>query len=502
MNKLNNLIVNNPKMKWIIFIVVVVVIFLLGLFSASIMERRAEAQFVFTPKVQYDELEPRSEIWGQNFPKEYETYLLTADTTFKSKYNGSGFEDALAENPEMVILWAGDAFSKDYSKPRGHYYAIEDVIKTLRTGAPNDTTPSPQPNTCWTCKSTDVPRVMKEKGVQGFYAGSWDKLGHEIVNYIGCADCHDSKNMDLKITRPALIEALQRQGKDVAKLTHAEKRTMVCAQCHVEYFFDNRDGKQKYLTFPWDKGISVEEIEKYYDEFNYADWIHQISKAPMLKAQHPDYEVFTLGVHSRAGLSCADCHMPYESRGGVKFTSHHITSPLQHINKTCQVCHRESEEEIKTRVYQRQEANKQLQNIIQKELAIAHFEAKHAWDIGAKEDEMKPILQLIRQAQWRWDFAVAGHGNSFHAPLETARILANGINKVQEARRQLTRLFAKYNNFDVKIPDFSTKEKAQLAIGLNISKLKNEKKIFLENVVPKWLAKAKERESKYSVKNL
>lgn len=502
MNKLNNLIENNPKMKWIIFIVVVVVIFLLGLFSASIMERRAEAQFVFTPKVQYDELEPRSEIWGQNFPKEYETYLLTADTTFKSKYNGSGLEDALAENPEMVILWAGYAFSKDYNKPRGHYYAIEDVRKTLRTGAPNDTTPSPQPNTCWTCKSPDVPRVMKEKGVQGFYAGSWDKLGHEIVNYIGCADCHDSKNMDLKITRPALIEALQRQGKDVAKLTHAEKRTMVCAQCHVEYFFDNRDGKQKYLTFPWDKGISVEEIEKYYDEFNYADWIHQISKAPMLKAQHPDYEVFTLGVHSRAGLSCADCHMPYESRGGVKFTSHHITSPLQHINKTCQVCHRESEEEIKTRVYQRQEANKQLQNIIQKELAIAHFEAKHAWDIGAKEDEMKPILQLIRQAQWRWDFAVAGHGNSFHAPLETARILAHGINKVQEARRQLTRLFAKYNNFDVKIPDFSTKEKAQLAIGLNISKLKNEKKIFLENVVPKWLAKAKERESKYSVKNL
>ncbi len=502
MNKLNTLIEQNPKMKWVIFVVVVVVIFLLGLFSASIMERRAEAQFVFTPKVQYDELEPRPEIWGQNFPKEYETYLLTADTTFKSKYNESGLVDALAEYPEMVILWAGYAFSRDYNKPRGHYYAIEDVRKTLRTGAPNDTTPSPQPNTCWTCKSSDVPRVMKEKGVQGFYAGSWDKLGHEVVNYISCSDCHDAKNMDLKITRPALIEALQRKGKDVAKLTHAEKRTMVCAQCHVEYFFDNRDGKQKYLTFPWDKGMTVEEIENYYDEFNYADWVHPISKAPMLKAQHPDYEVFTLGVHSRAGLSCADCHMPYESRGGVKFTSHHITSPLQHINKTCQVCHRESEEEIKTRVYQRQEANKQLQNIIQKELAIAHFEAKHAWDIGAKEEEMKPILQLIRQAQWRWDFAVAGHGNSFHAPLETARILAHGINKVQEARRQLTRLFAKYNNFDVKIPDFSTKEKAQLAIGLNISKLKNEKKIFLENVVPKWLAKAKERESKYPVKNL
>jgi nitrite reductase (cytochrome c-552) len=115
---------------------------------------------------------------------------------------------------------------------------------------------------------------------------------------------------------------------------------------------------------------------------------------------------------------------------------------------------------------------------------------------------MKPILDLIRKAQWRWDFAVAGHGNSFHAPLETARILGHGINKVQEARRELANIFAKYNNFNVKIPDFSTKEKAQLVIGLNISKLKQEKKIFLENVVPKWLKKAQERESKYKVQNL
>jgi nitrite reductase (cytochrome c-552) len=502
MKKLNNWIETNPKAKWILLFSVIVITFLLGLFAASIMERRAEAQFVFTPKVKYDQLEPRSEIWGENFPNEYETYVLTSDTTFRSKYNGNGMRDALAENPEMVILWAGYAFSKDYNQPRGHYYSVIDVRNTLRTGAPNDSVPSPQPNTCWTCKSPDVPRLMKEKGVQGFYSGSWDKLGHEVVNYIGCADCHDAKNMDLKITRPALIEALQRQGKDISKLTHNDKRSLVCAQCHVEYFFDNRDGKQKYLTFPWDNGMTVEKIEEYYDNFKYVDWVHPISKAPMLKAQHPDYEVFTLGVHYRAGLSCADCHMPYESKGGVKFTNHHIQSPLNHISKSCLVCHRESEEEMRQRVYQRQDANKELQKILQHEIAIAHFEAKHAWEIGAKEDEMKPILDLIRKAQWRWDFAVAGHGNSFHAPLETARILGHGINKVQEARRELANIFAKYNNFNVKIPDFSTKEKAQLAIGLNISKLKQEKKIFLENVVPKWLKKAQERESKYKVQNL
>ncbi len=284
--------------------------------------------------------------------------------------------------------------------------------------------------------------------------------------------------MNLKITRPPLVEVYQRMGKDINKASHQEMRSLVCAQCYVEYFFDNREGKQKYLTFPWDSGFTVEAMERYYDAFAYADWVHSISKAPMIKAQHPDYEVFLLGVHYRSGLACADCHMPYRSEGGVKFTDHHIVSPLMYINRTCQVCHRESEEELRNRVYERQKAIKELRTILEKELVYTNFEAEHAWDIGATEKEMKPILNLIRQAQWRWDFAVAGHGNSFHAPLETSRILAHGIYKAQEARCLLTKTFAKYYNFDVNIPDISTKALAQKVISLNMEKLKKEKEDF------------------------
>lgn len=499
---IKQLVENKPWAGWLLFFITVVVVFLLGLLASSIMERRAEAQFVYTPKVEFDQFEPRSEVWGENFPREYATYLQTSDTTFKSLFNGNGISDVLEENPNMVILWAGYAFSKDYNQPRGHFYAITDIRNTLRTGSPNDTSPSPQPNTCWTCKSPDVPRLMAKMGIQEFYNGSWEQLGSEVVNTIGCADCHDSKNMNLKITRPALIEAFQRQGIDINKSTQQEMRSLVCAQCHVEYFFDSRDNKHKYLTFPWDSGMTVESMEKYYDNFNFSDWTHAISKAPMLKAQHPDYEVFKLGVHYRAGLACADCHMPYISEGGVKFTDHHVQSPLNNISRSCQVCHRESEEELRERVYQRQRDIKELRTMLEKELVNAHFEAKHAWDIGAKEDEMKHILQLIRQAQWRWDFAVAGHGNSFHAPLEVARILAHGINKAQEARRLLTRLFAQYNNFDVNIPDISTKAMAQKAIGLDMDKLRSEKEIFKNTVIPQWLEKAKKREAKYTVKHL
>ena len=162
-------------------------------------------------------------------------------------------------------------------------------------------------------------------------------MGAEIVNPIGCSDCHDPETMNLHISRPALIEAFQRQGKDITKATPQEMRSLVCAQCHVEYFFK---GDGKYLTFPWDKGFTGEDMEAYYDEVGFYDYIHKLSRTPILKAQHPDYEIAQMGIHGQRGVSCADCHMPYKSEGGVKFSDHHIQSPLAMIDRTCQVCHR------------------------------------------------------------------------------------------------------------------------------------------------------------------
>ncbi len=264
---LNETIRRKPVIGWLIFAATVIVVFFLGLLANSIIERRTEAQFAYVPAVNYDQSEPRNAIWGKNFPREYQSYLQTSDTTFRSKYNGSAMIDMLEVDPRLVVLWAGYGFAKDYNQGRGHYYAIDDIRNTLRTGGPGPGKPSPQPNTCWACKSTDVPRMMKDIGPAAFYAGSWDTKGHEVVNAIGCADCHNAKTMNLQISRPALLEAYERMGKDINKASHQEMRSLVCAQCHVEYFFDKREGRQAYLTFPWDKGFTAEDMERYYDEF-------------------------------------------------------------------------------------------------------------------------------------------------------------------------------------------------------------------------------------------
>ena len=476
---------------WLLFGGSMVVVFILGLLVSSLLERRAEVVSIFNNrKNPMEGIVSENSKFASDFPREYETWKQTADTTFKSEFNSSQAVDVLAQRPNMVILWAGYAFSWDYATPRGHQHAVEDVRRTLRTGAPGVTEgKEPQPGTCWTCKGPDVPRVMKEQGVANFYKAPWSKWGDQIMNNVGCSDCHDSKTMDLKPARPALYEAWQRVGKDVNKATHQEMRSLVCAQCHTEYFFK---GEGQYLTFPQDSGMTVEAMEKYYDAMNYKDYTHALSRAPILKAQHPGYEIHQMGIHGQRGVSCADCHMPYMSKGGVKYTDHHIMSPLANIERTCQTCHRQSAETLRQNVYERQRKCNEIRNRVENELATAHIEAKFAWDKGATEAEMKPVLDLLRKSQWRWDFAVASHGAAFHAPQEIMRILSHSLDFANQARLKVAKVLARHGfTGDVPMPDISTKAKAQAYIGVDMKQKEADKEKFLNTVVPQWIKKAK-----------
>ncbi len=503
MKPITEIVKEKPWMGWLLFISTLVIVFLLGLLASSIIERRAEAVFAYSPRIDFSPFEPRNEKWGEIFPREYNSYLKTSEKDFSSKHGGNAMKDMLELSPEMVVLWAGYSFSKDYSQGRGHYYAVEDIWKTLRTGAPSKDSPSPQPNTCWTCKSPDVPRLMNEIGVAEFYRGTWDTKGPEIINAIGCADCHDSKTMNLRISRPALLEAFESMGKDISKVSHQEMRTLVCAQCHVEYYFNkNKVEGVQYLTFPWSGGTSIEKMEEYYDNMDFADWTHSLSKAPMLKAQHPDYEVYLTGVHASRGVSCADCHMSFISEGGQKFTDHHIQSPLNNVANSCQVCHREETSRLVEDVYLRQDKILENRAVLEKLLVRCHVEAKAAWDRGATDDQMKPVLNDIRRAQWRWDFSAAGHGNSFHSPVETGRIITGGITLAQEARIKLSRILASLDyQEEIPYPDISTREKAQQYIDLDMDNLRKDKDIFLKTVLPDWLSSGKERERGYDLTN-
>jgi nitrite reductase (cytochrome c-552) len=491
---INNLVSKKPWIGWLLFVSTIAIVFILGLFASSIIQRRMEATLINTPKYQLDEFEPRNDVWGKAYPREYASYQEMSDTSFRSKFNGSAIRDVLDEDPNVVILFAGYAFSKEYNQPRGHIYAIDDIRNTLRTGTPANDHEGPQKSSCWTCKSPDVPRVMSKIGAKDFYKQYWSGMLSEIINPIGCANCHNPEDQSLRICQTPFIEAYKRQNIDITKSPINEKRTKVCAQCHVEYYFK---GDDKYVTFPWDKGFSVENIEAYYDEIDFSDWIHPLSQTPIIKAQHPDYELFMTGIHYQRGVSCADCHMPYKTEGSQKMTDHKIQSPVNNIENSCMVCHREKKETLIENIYDRQEKVAEQRKILESELVRAHIEAKFAIDRGASAVQMKPIQKWIRQAQWRWDFVAASHGASFHAPVECLRIIASGIDKAAHARIETARLLAILGYAkEVPMPDLSTKEKAQRYLGLDLKKLKAEKETWKKQVLPLWLKKAEERQQK------
>ncbi|MGC9519787.1 MAG: ammonia-forming cytochrome c nitrite reductase [Desulfuromonadaceae bacterium] len=464
----------------------VVMLLLLG----PIRGNKADQAMINTvPEIK--ELEPRSAEWGKYFPRQYDAYMATKES--------DDIDDILKKDPNLVVLWAGYGFSKDYNAPRGHYYMLEDNINTLRTGAPVDEKSGPMPTACWTCKSPDVLRVMEEKSELEFFTGKWARWGDEIVNPIGCADCHDNETMQLSVKRNFLARALDAEGSEpFDEASHQDMRTLVCVQCHAEYYFkktdwEDPDGKEHtagVVTFPWDNGFSVEAIEEYYDERKFIDWTHKLSKAPMLKAQHPGYETFKTGIHAQNGLACADCHMPYKREGGVKYSDHKIGSPLDNIANVCLNCHGGSEEEFKQIVERKLERKEELAAAATDVIAKAHFEAAKAWELGATEEEMTPALMDIRHAQWRWDFGVASHGGFFHAPEETLRILSTAIDKGHAARLKLRVILAKYGEPEYEGPEFSNKEEAQELIGLQMDKLVDEKITFLNTLREEWIQKA------------
>lgn len=405
----------------------------------NIRERKEESKWRRLELVELTEETVDPAMWAKNYPREYDSYKRTVDTT-RTRYGGSEAFSKLDQNPVWKRFFAGYAFGVDYREERGHAYSLSDQKETLRTKQ------FKQPGACLQCHAGGMKRVYEQAGEGDLQAGfakvnkmpleeAWKYVSHPIA----CIDCHDPKTMDLRVTRPGFTNAVKklkaREGiadyNPNTMATRQEMRTFVCAQCHVEYYFK---GPEKMLTYPWEKGLKVEEIESYYEEVGHTDWAHAETGAPVLKAQHPEFEMWNQGIHSRSGVACADCHMPYKREGALKVTDHHIRSPLLNISRSCLPCHHFSEREMLDRAEAIQERTKKLMERAEIALTALLDEIAAAKTRGASEEALKPALQMHRRAQWRLDFVSAENSLGFHAPQEAARILAEAIDFARQGQ--------------------------------------------------------------------
>jgi nitrite reductase (cytochrome c-552) len=370
-----------------------------------------------------DELDPA--VWGQNFPRQYDRFMMTQIDGNRTPFGGSEVYSKLEEHPAMVRLWAGYSFAVDHNEERGHYYSAVDQANTQRVQIVN------QPAACLNCHAAEAPQMIAEMGWEEFNHTPFNDLVDDVHFGSTCADCHDPETMALRITRPALVEGLAARGVDVTQATRQEMRTYVCAQCHVEYYFL---GDNKVLTFPWSQGYSIDNIEAHYDEYGFRDWVHAESGAEMIKIQHPEYEMSTTGIHARSGVTCADCHMPFMRDGGLKISDHWIRSPLDNLNNACQTCHNIPEEELAERVLTIQTTTAGLLRDTETAIVAAIDAIAAAMEAGATDEQLAEARQFHRSASLRWDFVSSENSTGFHSPQEAARVLANAIDFARQAQ--------------------------------------------------------------------
>ncbi len=442
--------------------VLVIALFAAGFSAAltallvNIMERKQEGRNPFFRVVELTDATEDPAVWGKNFPLQYDGYLRSVDQV-RTKYGGSEAlprapsdsdprtvvsQERIEEDPRLKTMWAGYPFSVDFRKKRGHAYMLEDQTFTQRVQE------FKQPGTCIHCHASVYVPYREAgggdliKGFEHYNQMPYMEARPHFTHPIACIDCHDPETMALRVTRPGFLEGIKAlkasegvKDYDVNTMaTRQEMRSFVCGQCHVEYYFK---GPEKRLTYPWARGLKVEDIADYYDEAGFKDWVHADTGTPQLKAQHPEFEMWNQGIHARSGVACADCHMPYTRVGALKISDHHVRSPLLNINNACQTCHKWPEEEILARAEAIQDRTVRLRNIALDALMALIADIKAAKDSLVPDADLKAARDAQRRGQFYVDFVESENSNGFHAPQESARILGEAIDLFRKGQVSL-----------------------------------------------------------------
>ena len=239
-------------------------------------------------------------VWGKAYPLEYDSWLKSKDpnppglSKYRKGWTGGEKFDKLSEYPFMALLFNGWGFGVEYNEIRGHYYMLIDQLEIdpsrLKAGG-----------VCLTCKTPFAPKLMKEMGANYFkdpYLEVHAKIPAQFQRMgVMCIDCHDNKTMDLKISRWTLDKALKDMDFDPATATRQEKRSLVCAQCHVTYVIPkDQEMKSVSVFFPWQGSkmgdISVENIIKVIkSDPAHLEWKQNVTGFKVGFSRHPEFEV-------------------------------------------------------------------------------------------------------------------------------------------------------------------------------------------------------------------
>jgi nitrite reductase (cytochrome c-552) len=399
---------------------------IITLCTAGVLLRCAAVRDASSSATALTDMTSDAAVWALRYPLQFRDWR----GAMRPRRSATGDDRPTTIDPRLARIWAGYPYLDEQVPHGGHAQSL---------GATDSSGPSVPPVACLMCHGSVYPELLRagegdmRRGADSLHALGYDQLRARVRHPVGCLDCHDPASMRLRVTRPAFVEGLRRErathgrrNYDVNRdASEQEMRTFVCAQCHAEYFLT---GTEERLALPWSRGILADSILAFYDSTGYTDWVHPVSLAPVIKAQHPTYELFTQGAHARAGVTCADCHMPHRRVRGRELADHRTPHPLADVESSCRPCHDAAPKALQDRAAEVQRRTLELRAVALDALLalIADIESTRTGDSSHKT--LRAAKDFQRRAQFLLDFVESERSAGFHAPQESARLLALSIN--------------------------------------------------------------------------
>ena len=427
---------------------------LLLIFAAACSKK---AEPVKVAELKAGEYEPGE--WAKNWPLEHEGWEATANPTpagkspYKKGWDTDGkIYDKLSEFPYLPLLFNGWGFGIEYNEPRGHAWMVQDVLDV-------DPARRKAGGVCLTCKTPYAQELQAAHG-KDYFSKPFDEI-HALIpkNHqklgVACISCHDEADASLKIKNEfTLTKALKDMGVDTARLSTQDLRSLVCAQCHVTYVVrKDKDMKSDFVFFPWQNSrygkITIEDIiKRIKSDPAHLEWTHAVTGFKLGFLRHPEFELFSNdSAHWKAGLACADCHMPYTRAGNKKISDHRVMSPLKRDMKACIQCHTQGKEWLAQRVKSIQDrtASMQLRAGYATATAAKLFERANAVKKGGRglDDALyAKAKEYYEEAFYRVTFIGAENSMGFHNPAETLRVLGDAAYFAGKSEGMLRQLLA------------------------------------------------------------
>ena len=202
---------------------------------------------------------------------------------------------------------------------------------------------------------------------------------------------------------------------------------MMCAQCHVEYAcgmgfeFDTgnkigfKDQRTNHMPL-----MQVRQLLEHYKAINFYDFKHEVTGARLVKLQHPEAETYSGSVHDKAGVTCADCHMPaMKNKQGKTFRTHMVVRPRNHVKESCLGCHAHATDTAQRKLYQIDA----VQNYVRGKMRKAEYWLGQLIDTYAVAQRWGVAPTVLDQARAKheeahvlWEWWTAENSDGFHNP--------------------------------------------------------------------------------------